>query len=133
MEAPWVLVHVLTDTLPSVENGHCAGPWKVHALRTLRCSSPPARPLPAWQLTKRALVGGDTEKVALEWANEQDTAHRVRRDARGRRLTRMMSRTCARASPAIRGEIPRLCRGGSNSVDRSALCFTTLHCKVAFG
>src|SRR5450756_3095561 len=31
----------------------------------------PARPLPAWQLTKRALVGGDTEKVALEWANEQ--------------------------------------------------------------
>jgi hypothetical protein len=24
-----------------------------------------------WQLTKRALVGGDTEKVALEWANEQ--------------------------------------------------------------
>src|ERR1039458_8040722 len=36
-----------------------------------RCSSPPARPLPAWQLTKRALVGGDTEKVALEWANEQ--------------------------------------------------------------
>jgi hypothetical protein len=38
---------------------------------TFRCSSPPARPLPAWQLTKRALVGGDTEKVALEWANEQ--------------------------------------------------------------
>ena len=35
MEAPWVLVHVLTDTLPSVENGHCAGPWKVHALRTV--------------------------------------------------------------------------------------------------
>src|ERR1035438_7797626 len=31
----------------------------------------PARPLPAWQLTKRALVGGDAEKVALEWANEQ--------------------------------------------------------------
>src|ERR1022692_1803065 len=30
-----------------------------------------ARPRPAWQLTKRALVGGDTEKVALEWANEQ--------------------------------------------------------------
>src|ERR1017187_208078 len=28
-------------------------------------------PLPAWQLTKRALVGGDTQKVALEWANEQ--------------------------------------------------------------
>jgi hypothetical protein len=25
---------------------------------TFRCSSPPARPLPAWQLTKRALVGG---------------------------------------------------------------------------
>src|ERR1017187_10250690 len=38
---------------------------------TFRCSSPPARPLPHWQLTKRALVGGDTEKVALEWANEQ--------------------------------------------------------------
>ena len=38
---------------------------------TFRCSSPPARPLPAWQLTKRALVGGDTERVALEWANEQ--------------------------------------------------------------
>src|ERR1022692_1566582 len=30
-----------------------------------------ARPRPAWQLTKRALVGGDTERVALEWANEQ--------------------------------------------------------------
>src|ERR1019366_3315494 len=35
MEAPWVLVHVLTDTLPSVADGHCAGPWKLHALRTV--------------------------------------------------------------------------------------------------
>src|ERR1035437_4923601 len=27
----------------------------------------PAHPLPAWQLTKRALVIGDTEKGAREW------------------------------------------------------------------
>src|SRR6266851_1029640 len=32
----------------------------------------PAHPLPAWQLTKRALVSGDTEKGAREWANEPD-------------------------------------------------------------
>ena len=39
----------------------------------------------------------------------------------------MARRRCARASPAIRGEIPRLYRGGSNSLTDPALCFTTLH------
>ena len=45
----------------------------------------------------------------------------------------MMSRRYARTSPAIRGEIPRRCRGGSNSLTDPALCSPPCNCKVTFG
>ena len=40
---------------------------------SMHCYGDSTPPLPAGQLTKRALVSGDTEKGAREWANEPQT------------------------------------------------------------